>query len=62
MGRPVADSTTDWGPLTAVVMMLVVAELPAATVADGGEAAMVKSGSGGAADTDSVKVWLAGLP
>ena len=62
VGSPVADRATDWGPLTAVVVMLVVAVLPAATEADGGDAAMVKSGGGGAALTDSVKLWLAGVP
>ena len=62
VGSPVADRATVWGPLTAVVVMLVVAVLPADTDADGGDAAMVKSGGGGAALTVSVKLWLAGVP
>ena len=61
-GRPEADNATDCGPLIDVVTMLVVAALPAATLAEGGEAAIVKSGGSGAALTTRVKLWLAGVP
>jgi hypothetical protein len=62
LGSPVADSATDCGPLMAVVTMLVVTTLPAATLTEGGEAAIVKSGGGAAVSTIRVKVWLAGVP
>jgi hypothetical protein len=55
LGSPVAESATDWGPSMAVVTMLVVAALPAATLDEGGEAATVKSGGGAAVLTISVK-------
>ena len=42
--------------------MLVIAALPAATLDEGGEAVMVKSGGGAAALTTRVKLWLAGVP
>lgn len=61
-GAPEEPSATVCGPLTAVVSMVVVAELPAATLADGGAAPMVKSGGGGAASTANAKLWVAGLP
>ena len=43
-------------------MTLVVAALPAATLADGGDVAMVKSGAGAAEFTVRVKFWVAGVP
>ncbi len=61
-GRPVAERATVWGPLTTVVPIVVVAELPAATLADGGEAEMPKSGGRGAALTTRLKLWVGGVP